>query len=386
MTGSPSFRASGCLLCLLAAMLSLTLGRTAAANVDIQKSDVFVAGRGGYFCYRIPGIVRTADGTLLAYAEARKDTGEDYDNIDLVLRRSRDGGVNWGPMETLVDSSSSTVNNAVMIVDNRQPGVVHFLYCRDYSRAFYRRSADHGQTFSPPMEITVTFSGFRPEFDWKLLATGPGHGIQLANGRLLVPIWLSPSKEQSPCAVGTIYSDDSGATWRRGDILVRSGDAPQHPMEGVVAQLSDGRVMMNIRNQTDRRAVSYSPDGARNWTKPKFDPNLKETYCFGSLLAVPQELAGISHALLFANPDNTGSQRKNLTAKMSLDDGSTWPGSLVIEPGFSGYSDLAAAADGTVFCLYERGAINKNYYLPQAISLARLKIQDLRRSPSRTAK
>jgi sialidase-1 len=376
-------------------IVALLAGQAGAA---VQKSDILIAGQGGYFCYRIPGIVRTANGTLLAYAEGRKHDGTDYDEMDVVLRRSTDGGITWGPMEKLIDSAGGPA----MIVDRRQLGVVHFMYGRldrkDHMHVFYCRSADNGLTFSPPVEITRTFEAFRPEFNWMLAGNSPGHSIQMDNGRLLVPATLCANKEQFPSAVGTIYSDDSGATWHRGDIVVRSGDAPNHPMEGVVAQLSDGRVMMNIRNEANehRRAVAYSPNGITRWTAPKFDGSLPDPICYGRLLAVPPEIAGVRGMLLFSNLDNTARtveigpkhycDRKNLTIKLSLNDGTDWAKSLVIEPGFSGYSDLAIGPDGTVFCLYERGAINNNYYLPQAVSLARLNIRDIRHPLAHAAK
>jgi sialidase-1 len=130
-------------------------------------------------------------------------------------------------------------------------------------------------------------------------------------------------------------------------------------MEGTVAQLSDGRVMMNIRNkaQVHRRAVAYSPDGVMDWTVPKFDPQLPEPICFGSLLAVPRKIVGREGVLLFSNPNNVARSvdigpkhycdRRSVTVKLSLNDGTDWPESLVIEPGFSGYSDLCVAP-GTI--------------------------------------
>jgi sialidase-1 len=356
-----------------------------AAGVALEKSDLFVARQAGYHTYRIPGIVITLDGTLLAYATARDGNIWDYGNYDTVLRRSADGGKTWSPMEVLVDAGKSTVDNCVLIVDKKRKGVVHHLYCVDYAHTCYRRSTDHARTFSPATEIVLPFAAFGSEYKFILRATGPGHGIQLESGRLVVPVWLSPSKDQFPSAVSVIYSDDFGDTWSRGPIIVRSGDPPTHPMEGVVAQLSDGRVMMNIRNEAGahRRAVAYSPNGVTDWTAPKFDPELREPICFGSLLAVPREIAGSGGVLLFSNPDNVARSvdigpkhyrdRKNMTVKLSLNDGADWPKSLVIEPGFSGYSDLCVAPDGTVYCLYERGAIT-SYYDPAAITLARFKL------------
>jgi sialidase-1 len=386
-SAKPRLPAARAFSLLVATALSTTLLAANAQEVNVHKSDLFVARQGGYHTYRIPGLVRTVDGTLLAYAAARDKNIWDYGDYDTVLRRSTDGGKTWSPMEVLVDAGKSTVDNCVMIVDRKQKGVVHHLYCVDYAHTYYRRSTDHARTFSAPVEIKKPFAEFKAEFPFILQATGPGHGIQLDNGRLIVPVWFSPSKDQFPSAVSVIYSDDHGDTWNRGAIVVRSGDPPNHPMEGVVAQLSDGRVMMNIRNEADahRRAVSLSPNGATEWTVPRFDPNLREPICFGSLLAVPREIAGIDGVLLFSNPDNTARtvdiaakhycDRKNLTVRLSLNNGTDWAKSLVIEPGFSGYSDLCIGPDGTVYCLYERGAIS-SYYDPAALSLARFNLRE----------
>jgi sialidase-1 len=367
-----------------------------AVDVAVEKTDLFTARQGGYHTYRIPGIVRTLDGTLLAYATARDADIWDYGNYDTVMRRSTDGGKTWGPMEVLVHSGKSTVDNCVLIVDRKQKGLIHHLYCTDYAHTYYRRSTDDARTFSEAVEITQPFAAFASEYAFILQATGPGHGIQLEDGRLIVPVWFSPSKQQFPSAVSLIYSDDHGQTWNRGQIIVRSGDPATHPMEGVVAQLSDGRVMMNIRNEADAhlRAVSCSPNGATDWTTPTFDPNLKEPICFGSLLAIPREIAGAGGMLLFSNPDNVARDvklgpehyrdRKNMTVKLSLDDGATWSKSVVIEPGFSGYSDLGIGADGTVYCLYERGAVEGSkgsYYDPVALTLARFDLRELHPSP-----
>ncbi|MFN9973028.1 MAG: exo-alpha-sialidase, partial [Phycisphaerae bacterium] len=90
-------------------------------------------------------------------------------------------------------ASHITYNNPVAFAD-RKKGLVHFIYCVEYMRAFYLRSDDDGRTFSAPVEITSTFDQFQKDYAWKVIATGPGHGIQLRNGRLLVPVWLSTSE------------------------------------------------------------------------------------------------------------------------------------------------------------------------------------------------
>jgi sialidase-1 len=199
-----------------------------------------------------------------------------------------------------------------------------------------------------------------------VIATGPGHGIELTNGRLLVPVWLSTGgKRHRPSCVSVIYSDDHGTSWHRGEIVCGHPEPLVNPSETLAVELSDGRVMLNIRNENKdfRRAISFSADGARRWSKPRFDDQLFDPICMGSLIRLRRQQPG---RLLFANPDSASVHRKtksrygfrtreNLTVRLSRDDGKSWPVSRVIDSGVSGYSDLAEAADGSVYCLYERG-------------------------------
>ena len=113
------------------------------------------------------------------------------------------------------------MNNQVAIVD-RDTGAVEFLYCVNYARCFSLRSTDDGISWSEPVEITAAFEPFRKHYDWKVIATGPGHGIQLAGGRLVVPIWLAYGVvgDHGPSAAATIVSDDHGRTWQAGDIVM----------------------------------------------------------------------------------------------------------------------------------------------------------------------
>lgn len=126
------------------------------------------------------------------------------------------------------------------------------------------------------VDITPTFKEFRSEYDWRVIATGPGHGIQLRNGRLLVPVWMSTGTGghgHRPSIVSVIYSDDHGRTWHRGDIVVRHTETTPNPSETAAIQLRSGRVMLNIRNESSRhrRLVSFSDDGVSNWSHPVFD-------------------------------------------------------------------------------------------------------------------
>ena len=225
---------------------------------------------------------------------------------------------------------------------------------------------------SAPVEITATFEKFRPEYAWKVLATGPAHGIQLRTGRLVIPVWLSTGTgghAHRPSVTATIYSDDQGKTWQRGDIA--APDTPEwiFPNETVIVELADGRVMLNIRSESKahRRLVAISPDGAKGWSTPKFDDALLEPICMASIIRHSAKPQAEKNRIVFANPDNLdraagkvadgiNRDRKNLSIKLTYDEGATWPVNKSFGPGFGGYSDLAVLPDGTILCLYERGA------------------------------
>jgi sialidase-1 len=342
----------------------------------LTKCDLFEARTRGYATYRIPGLVVTTAGTILAYCAARKSGIGDWADIDIALRRSTDGGDTWEPARIIVVEGAATADNPVAIAD-RKAGVVHFLYQVDYARCFYMHSEDDGATFSEPAEITSVFEEFRAEYDWNVIAPGPGHGIQLHSGRLLVPVWLSTGGEQHrPSCVSTIYSDDCGNTWHRGEIVTFNGDQAQdgraivNPSETVAIERGDGRVLLNIRSESmaERRLVSLSEDGAAGWTKPAFDESLFESVCMASIAAMDSDQGRI---ILFANPDSGSSFRENLIVKLSYDDGKTWPHSRVLDPGVAAYSDMAVTSDGTILCLYERGGFDDNMFDTRFLTLAR---------------
>ena len=349
----------------------------------MDKTVLYEADQGGYAIYRIPAIVVTQRGVVLAFCEARRSAGGDWGAIDVLLRRSTDGGATWRPPQQVSHTGAGIAKNPVALqqglagadertcgnpapITDRETGTVHLLYCVEYARCFYRRSDDDGATWSEPVDLTATFEAFRPEYDWRVLATGPGHGIQLRSGRLLVPVWLSTGTgghAHRPSCVSVIYSDDHGGTWQRGEIVVAHSESIANPSETVAVQLRDGRVMLNIRSESrrNRRLMAYSADGATGWSPPAFHEALFEPVCCASLLRLGEE-----GPLLFANPDSRGSPRgpndwgawprENLTVRLSEDEGQTWPVARVLEPGSAGYSDLAAGADGTIYCLYEEGS------------------------------
>lgn len=339
--------------------------------------------------YRIPGIIVTARGTVLAYAEARKRSGADWDTIQLMLRRSTDGGRTFSEQRSVAEvpdvprspvalerhqdrPDDQTYNNPVAITDFHGP--VHFLFCREYMRVYYMRSDDDGQSFSKPRDITDALEPLRAKYPFRVVATGPGHGIQLRNGRLLVPIWLSPGltgNGHGPSQTATLASNDGGMTWQAGDIAVADTPETPSPNETTAAELEDGRVMLNVRTPSprNRRLIVVSKDGLNGWSNPAFDDDLPDPICFASLFRLSFKRSGGKSRLLFANPANLTradgkpeiwKDRKNLTVRVSYNDGQTWAAERAIEPGSSGYADLAALPDGSVLCLYEAGGTFPN--------------------------
>lgn len=334
-----------------------------------ETQDLFARNTGGYAMYRIPGICVTPGGVVLAHAEARTGKGGDWDDIDIVLRRSFDDGKSWDTPRKIVDHADfgeGPLHNFNTIVDHAHK-TVHVLFCFNYAQAFYMKTADDGETFTAPVDITATFEAFREEYDWGVIAIGLPNGIRLRKtGRMVIPVWLSSSKttQHHPNRCAVIYSDDDGVTWRRGDMVP---DVVPNLNETGAVELEDGSVLLNMRNGigVQRRVISVSKDGISGWSTPRLDPMLLEPTCQGTIFRYRWAADG-RNQILFCNPDNVegkdakGSSifrtRQNLTVKLSEDDCETWRASRVIEPGHSGYSALAVCPDKTALCLFERGA------------------------------
>lgn len=332
-----------------------------APGKGLKQLDLFVAGQDGYHTFRIPSLLVTPRGTVLAFCEGRKAAGGDSGDIDLVLRRSNDGGSTWGPLQVIADDGPHTMGNPCPVYD-RQSGTIWMLMTRNHGQdkepqildgtskesrsVWVMKSTDEGQSWSPRVEITPQVK--RP--DWTWYATGPGVSIQLQSGRLVVPCdhFLAKSK------VGrshVIYSDDHGASWKIG------GVAGERVNECQVAELSDRSLVLNMRNHParrgDGRAIATSSDEGLTWTPPITDLNLIEPGCQASLISLKDEQGRASNRLLFSNP--ASAKRELMKVRLSENGGRSWPRAKTLHPGPSAYSCLASLADRAAGCLYERG-------------------------------
>lgn len=355
-------------LALVTVLASILIFRSNAkastGTIDsVALNYIYKPGDAGYSCFRIPAIITTKKGVMLAFAEARKNGCGDTGDIDLVLRRSKDGGKSWSDLQVVWSDSTNTCGNPVPMQDvatgkiwllsTWNLGADHEKEIREQTSkngrcVYVLSSADEGISWSKPREITNDVK----KADWTWYATGPCHGVQVSTGkykgRLVVPVnhVEAASNKNFACI---IYSDDHGTTWKLGN------DTPQDKTnETTVAELSEGNLMLNMRN-SDRahktRLTSISTDGGQNWGEVQTDTVLIEPICQGSLLNYTVNKN--QTLLFFSNPANTA-KRANLTLRVSNNNGKTWLNSLVLHVGPSAYSDIAVWKRN-VACLYEAG-------------------------------
>lgn len=342
----------------------------------IEQCDLWGIGSGGYDTYRIPAIVATASGAILAFCEGRRNSRSDTGDIDLLMRRSRDGGVTWTESRIIWDDGPNTCGNPCPVVD-QETSTVWLLLTHNLGHDHERQiidqvsegtrtvwvvsSGDEGETWTAPTEITADTK----RENWTWYATGPGNGIQTRDGRLVIPcdhIEAATNRYYSHI----IYSDDHGGTWRLG------GSSPSDQVnECAVVALKDGTLLLNMRNydRTCRtRQIASSRDGGLTWENQRFDDALIEPICQASMVTASES----GNTVLFSNPASQDA-RANLTVRYSPDGGKTWPQACTLHEGPAAYSSLAVLPDGSVLCLYERG--NDGPY--ERVTLARFPLEVL---------
>ncbi|MFH1539189.1 MAG: sialidase family protein [bacterium] len=339
-----------------ALLFCFLLAQAEATAPESEQIDLFVGGTDGYHTYRIPALLTTQKGTVLAFAEARKNSPADHGDLDLVVKRSTDGGKTWGKMQIIYDRGEQTVGNPAPVQD-RNTGTIWLPFTIDNEGVYVTTSDDEGATWSAPREITNDVKP--PEWDW--YATGPCHAIQLSTGRLVVPC---DHTEKGRFHSHVIYSDD-GETWKLG------GSSEKFTDESTVIELADGRLMLNMRSNyhNGMRAVALSKDGGESWGKLRFAKDLTEPVCQGSILRFTDGKNHDKNRILFSNPNSR--TRDHMTIKISYDEGKSWPVAKLIYEGPSGYSDMAILPDMSIGLIYENG--EKKYH--EKLTFARLGLE-----------
>ncbi|MCB9450673.1 MAG: exo-alpha-sialidase [Anaerolineaceae bacterium] len=346
----------------------------AAARLPV--TPVFVNGSEGYACYRIPSIVRAANGNLIAFAEGRVESCSDSTaTIRLVCKHSRDHGQSWSPVQVvarnIVAGREYVVQNSAPVVDTvRGTGRMVVLYNKlehsewalaegkGSSRICCMFSDDNGASWHGETDISTQVH--RPA-QWRVQRPTLGHALQLRSGRLVFAgVFTAGDRSVFQSQNYLFWSDDLGATWAMGAAAPHVG-----LNEAMAVELENGDVLLNSRAYQDeqpvgRRAVTIGRFAAGDtvaYEPTRFDAMLICPAVQASLIRYStsqQAEYGGKSRLLFANPNHPNA-RYNLTVRLSYDEGQTWPVSKTVDPGPSAYSDLVIQADGQIGILYERG-------------------------------
>ena len=358
-------------------VLTLLAPRILAAEPLPTHVDVFVSGTQGYHTFRIPAIETAPDGSLLAFAEARKynanDPGYGKQDIDLVLRRSTDKGQTWSAMKVIEDPGElwSAANPATLLDRHSKRVWLLYLRCKpergterarpgtDDSQILARTSDDNGQTWSAPIDLTKV-SRDMADAKWRVSVVGPGGMIQDRKERLVAPVWRF-----EPFETFAIYSEDHGRTWHRGQMVPGRGD------ENQLVELADGRLLMDIRQHGGpHRWLSTSADGGRTWSDERPGSRVSPVAC--AIERYTLKSAGDDRdRILWTGPK--GPDRRNLVVRVSYDEGQTFTNERLIYDKYAAYSDLTILQDKTVGVLWERG-VERGY---QFITLTRFDLSFL---------
>ena len=356
---------------------------------NLNEIPVFQNGQDGFLCYRIPAIVKAPNGDLLAFCEARKLNCSDHGDVRIVLKRSHDNGATWSALETVAENANDQAGNPAPVFDltdkKYKQGRLFLFYNtgtaseqevregKAIREVWYKTSTDNGKTWSERVNITPSVSrpnkpSMNPLYnfneDWRSYANTPGHALQLTSGRykgrLFIPANHSagaPKPNAHDYIAHAFYSDNHGKTWK----VAPSVNYPSSN-ESTAAELSNGGILMNIRNQSGdskHRLLAFSKNAGAKWDSFYIEKQLPDPVCEGSMINFKTK-AG-QKLLLFSNL-NHSSKRENLTLYVSADDGKTWRSLKVICAGSSAYSDLVIQQDNRVGVLFEKDNYTKIVY------------------------
>ena len=361
-------------------------------NIFSQPNiPVFESGKDGHKSYRIPAIIRLNNGHLLAFAEGRVQGASDFGDVNIVLKISTDNGRTWGSIKTIVDYDTLQAGNPAPVVDLTDPAYTTgriFLFYNTGNKqesdvrngnglreVWYKTSTNGGINWSEAVNITL--QTHRPKLpqinpaynftaDWRSYANTPGHAMQFETGKYKGRIYIAANhseggiqNESMDYIAHGFYTDDHGKTFHISNNVNLPGGN-----ENMAAELSDGRIMLNIRNQRgDVRAryIAISSNGGQSWDTSYFDKNLPDPVCQGSLLTIGKKRK--QNILAFSNAADE-KRRDNLTLRISFDDGKTWKKNFVIyknpsQPDAAAYSDIVKLSGKKIGVLYEKDNYSK---------------------------
>lgn len=337
-------------------MLIFAFSLAALFAADLTQVELWKQGDGGVHTYRIPALIETKNGTLLAVADARHDSSKDLPaRISLVMRRSKDRGRTWSPQVTIHKVEQGGAGDASLLLDKRTGRVWCFFAYGPPGIGFPTtkpgattgpttlqwhaiHSDDDGLTWSAPTDLTPQVK----DPAWHGFFPTSGMHIETSKGRFIVPLVIREADAKSVVARNA-YSDDRGQTWKLAPSF-GPGTDESHAVEWV-----DGTIVQNMRSGP-RRAVARSTDGGSTFSATTHDDALIDPVCNAGIARYVHKNRKF---LIFTNA--ASSKRERLTVKLSADGGLTWPYERVLHAGPAAYSTVLMLRDGTVGVLYERG-------------------------------
>jgi sialidase-1 len=333
---------------------------------------VFTSGQDGYRSFRIPAIIKAANGDLLAFCEGRINGSNDFGNIKIVMKRSTDKGATWSALQIVASNDTLQAGNAAPVLDVTDPkypqGRIFLFYCTGdrpegeirkgigTREIWYKTSTDNGVTWSEPTNIT---SQVKPR-GWRTYANTPGHAMQFKSGRVMGRIYIAanhsvgdPQPHFLDFKAHGYSTDDHGKTFHLSEDVPFPGGN-----ECMAAPLTGEKLMMNIRNQQGHpraRVIAVSSDGGSHWDTTYIDTRLPDPVCQGSILNLGTQHG---HAVIaVCNPADTA-QRVNLTLHLTFDEGKSWSKTIPVDPthqkGYAAYSDLVDLGAHRIGVLYEK--------------------------------
>lgn len=364
------------------------------SHTQDKKVAVFVSGSEGHKSYRIPAIINLPNGDILAFCEGRVNGSDDYGDINIVMKRTSDKGKTWSSLQTIVDYDKLQAGNPAPVVDHTDPafpnGRIFLFYNTGNNHesevrkgngvreVWYKTSIDNGKTWSEAVNITLQVhrpkqpqvnAAYNFSEDWRSYANTPGHAMQFRYGKYKGRIYVAanhsagkPLPHYSDGRAFGFYSDDHGKTFHLSDdINVPGGN------EATAAELSNGRLMINARNQQGNikaRIIAISNDGGQTWDTTYFDNKLPDPVCEGTILTLGMKKG--KSILAFCNAADT-LQRNNLTLRISYRDGKTWKKNILIDRSptpdksrdYTAYSDIVDLGKNKIGVLYERAGYSE---------------------------
>jgi len=337
----------------------------------------------GVHTYRIPCLVTTNNGTLLAVFDRRVETHRDpQGDVNIGLKRSTDGGKSWSPTQIILDRGHwggltpryNGVTDACILVNihnndifagalwmhgqwvkgkwegipsdpkaelGRKKASMPGMTEKETCQFLLTKSSDDGKTWSDALNLTNIK---KPE--WRLYALSPTNGITLEDGTLVFPCKV-------PGNVALTYSKDGGASWTVSPLGPKTNGA-----ENAIVQLSDGSIMLNARASGDSnyRTVYTTPDLGKTWIEhPTNGKVLIEPGCHGSLYKHEYTVNGTKKSILFFSNPDSDKKRQRMTIKVSFDEGMTWPekNQILLDEERSAYSSITSVDEHTIAILYE---------------------------------